>query len=151
LRRPWRSATPTAKAAKVTEAAAAAKVTETDDQRIARIVQEGITQRLVEEGALPVAETEEQRIKRLVEEGVTAAKQQLVASGQVIPGRKGLTAGGEVNEHTARVGTTEGEMPAAPPGKSWDEMHKWSTEELNQYATPGLADYVFNGRAGTVG
>ena len=57
-----------------------------------------------------------------------------------------------MNEHTARVGNAEGgDMPPAPPGKSWDEMHKWSTEELNQFATPGLADYVFRGRAGSVG
>ena len=132
-------------------APAAPPVTETSDERITRLVQEGVTKRLAEEGALPAAETEEQRVARLVEEGVTAAKQQLIAAGRVVPARKGVSPAGEVNEHTARVGNTEGEMPPAPPGKSWDEMHKWSTEELNQYATPGLADYVSRGRAGSIG
>jgi hypothetical protein len=145
-----RKAAKKAAAGKAAEAAPAAQVTETDDERIARLVEERAAARLKAEGA-PVAETEEQRIERLVEARVTAEKQRLVAEGQVVPGRKGLTSSGEVNEHTARVTSPEGEMPPAPPGKSWDEMHKWSTEELNQYATPGLADYVFRGRAGRIG
>lgn len=129
-------------------APAAPAVTETSDERIARLVEERAAARIAAEVPAAVAETEEQRIERLVEARVTAEKQRLTASGAVAPARKGLTSEGAVDEHTATVSTAGADTPPAPPGKSWDEMHKWSTEELNQYATPGLADYVFKGRAG---
>jgi hypothetical protein len=127
---------PAPAAAEAAPAAAATAVAESDDDRIARLVEERAAERLAAEA---IAETEEQRIERLVEARVTARKQELVASGQG-PARKGLTASGAVDEHTARAG---GDAPPAPPGKSWDEMHLWSTEELNQYATPQIANYIF--------
>lgn len=134
------------KAAKTAETAAPdANVTETAAPDIEKIVAERIAAQLAEQG---LTETTDQKIARLVEEGVTAAKQQLVASGQVVPGRKGLSPGGEVNEHTARVGGTEGEMPPAPPGKSWDEMHKWTSEDLDVYAGPAITRHVLKDRAG---
>lgn len=136
------------KAAKAAESAATgtATVTETDDERIARIVEERAAARLAAEVPPAVAETEEQRIARLVEARVTAEKQRLVAEGAVVPGRKGLNPAGEVNEHTARV-TPEGDMPPAPPGKSWDAMHEWSSEDLDVYAGPAITRHVLKDRA----
>lgn len=131
----------TPRPAPAAETAPATPVTETDDERIARMVDERTAARIAAE---TVAETEEQRISRLVEARVAQHKQEMIASGQVVPGRRGLEPSGAVDEHTARVTPDGGgEYPPAPPGKSWDEMHKWSTEELNQYATPQIASYIF--------
>ena len=141
------------KAAKAAESApAAAAVTETGDQRIARLQQiakEQIAAALAENApAAPAAvqESDEEMIKRLVAEGLTTVKQELVASGQVVPGRKGLSPSGQVNEHTARV-TQEGDMPPAPPGRSWDAMHEWSSDELDVYAGPSMVRHVLKDRA----
>lgn len=94
---------------------------------------------------VPVAETAEQRIERLVQEQVTARVQDLVESGQLGAGRKGLTAtapagapqaqgGGDLNEHG---------LPASWPNKP---LHEYSEAEFSRYAFPQLENYVLNGR-----
>jgi hypothetical protein len=93
----------------------------------------------------PVAETEDQRIARLVQEQVIARVQDLVESGQLGAGRKGLTetapagapqaqAGGDLNEHG---------LPASWPNKP---LHEYSEQEFSRYAFPQLENYVLNGR-----
>ena len=93
----------------------------------------------------PVAETEDQRIARLVQEQVTARVQDLVESGQLGAGRKGLTGtapagapqaqgGGDVNEHG---------LPSSWPNKP---LHEYSDAEFSRYAVPQLENYVLNGR-----
>ena len=95
--------------------------------------------------AAPVAETAEQRIERLVQEQVTARVQDLVESGQLGAGRKGLTgtapagapqaaAGADLNEHG---------LPASWPNKP---LHEYSEAEFSRYAFPQLENYVLNGR-----
>lgn len=137
------------KKAKAAESAKpAAPVTESDDERIARIVEERAAKRIADEVKPPVAETEDQRIERLVEARVTAEKQRLVAGGGVTPARKGVEA--PVNEHTAaKVGggepATNGHgLPAGWPDK---ELHKYSPDELAQYGGSVLDQHIF-GRSG---
>src|SRR5207248_1263783 len=101
-----RRARKAAKAAKAPPAEAAqapaAAVTETDDERIARIVGEKVA-------ALTPRESEEAKIERLVRERVTAAKQDLAESGAVT--RKGLVA-----EHSGGRSGSDG-LPADFPVK----------------------------------
>ena len=135
-------------AAETTSPAPAAAVTETDDQRIARLVEAQAAVRIAAEvPSVPpvgVAETEQQRVDRLVEARVIAAKQELMASGGG-PSRKGL-----VDEHTAHVG---GEAPVnshgLPAGWPDKELHTYSPDELAQFAGPVLDNYIMKGRAVT--
>ena len=97
-------------------------------------------------GAVAAAvESEEARIARLVSEQVTARVQDLVESGQLGSGRKGLT------------GTAPGAVPAVPGGSGVNEhglpegwpskpLHEYSEAEFSRYAYPQLENYVLNGR-----
>jgi hypothetical protein len=118
-----------------TAPAAGAPVTETDDQRIARIVAEKVA-------ALTVTETEEQRIDRLVREQLTTAKQQLMESGGG-PSRKGL-----VTEHSGARATGADGLPEDFPMKDgvMIPQERW-TEAQRQAVGRSLQDYVLGDKA----
>jgi hypothetical protein len=127
-----------------TAPAAPAGVAETADERVARLVEERAAARIAAEIPAPVAETEEQRIVRLVEAGVTRAKQQLVASGQITPDRKGLAVG----EHTApQVGDDWDANVHGIPGGPDKPIHKYTTEEMDRHAGPVVTRHVLRDRA----
>jgi hypothetical protein len=104
--------------------------------------------------APPVTETEEQRLARLVEAQVTERMQAMVANGDVTPTRAGLTPQGEVSENrvltgipgTAAEGLNGNGLPASWPDKP---LHQYSSEELAQYTGPVLDHHVMGGRAVT--
>jgi len=96
--------------------------------------------------AAGVAETDEQRVARLVEARVTEERQKLVASGQVDVGRKGVVrpvnetvagagAGGEMNSHG---------MPADWPDKP---LHQYTPDERDRFFGPVLTRHVLGQRA----
>lgn len=144
-----RKARKAAKRAQAAETAPAggdggAAVTETDEQRIARLVDERVTAKLAGTGQAPVQETEEQRVSRLVEERMVAERQRMAAAGQG-PGRKGL-----VTEHTART-TSDGEIPADFPMDGEGRvlpMEKWS-EPQRRAVGQQLEAYALGSRAST--
>jgi hypothetical protein len=121
---PPQAAAPAAETTKPAETSAPA-VTETDDQRIARLVQEGIA------AALPAA--------------VTAQVQEMTQQPGGTPSRKGLAAGGAVNEHTAKTtpgtpGLNAHGMPDTFPDKAPYEMSKG---EWSHHAGTEMLGYVF--------
>ncbi|MFF7881057.1 DUF6582 domain-containing protein [Streptomyces sp. NPDC020794] len=114
------AATESAPAAPVAEAAPAAPaVTETDDQRIARLVAEGIA------AAMP------QAIQEHVER-------------QGPPTRKGLAV--PVTEHTAPTG--QGGLNGQGVPSDWPDkpLHTYTDEERAQHFGPALEQHVFGGR-----
>lgn len=141
----------TAPAESAPAAPATAAVTETDEQRITRIVEAQVAAKLAESAA---AETEEARIARLVEQGVAAAKQQLTEQGGG-PGRKGLNPGGtSVNEAAGGAGTTAGpELNAHGMPRDWPDkpLHQFSSDELDQYVGPAVTRHYLGDRANLIG
>ncbi|MBS2548396.1 hypothetical protein KGQ19_16135 [Catenulispora sp. NL8] len=93
----------------------------------------------------PVAETEDQRIARLVSEQVTVRVQDLVESGQLGGGRKGLTATAPAVAPGVPSGAAlnENGLPEGWPNKP---LHEYSEAEFSRYAFPQLENYVLNGR-----
>ena len=93
----------------------------------------------------PVAETEDQRIARLVSEQVAVRVQDLVESGQLGGGRKGLTAAapGTAPGATAGAALNENGLPEGWPNKP---LHEYTEAEFSKYAFPQLENYVLNGR-----
>lgn len=141
--------TATAPAESAPAAPAPAAVTETDEQRITRIVEARVAAALAESTA---AQSEEDRINQLVEQGVAAAKQQLTEQGDG-PGRKGLNPGGtSVNE--AAGGTTAGpELNAHGMPRDWPDkpLHQFTTDELDQYVGPAVTRHYLGDRASLIG
>lgn len=144
-----RKARKAAKAKAAESAKPAATVTETDDERIARIVEERAAQRIAAEVKPAVAETEDERISRLVEQRVTAAKQDLVASGAVAVAPKGVSE--PVNEHTAKAPGAEAATNSEGLPSGWPDkpLHKYSPDELAAHAGPVLDQHIFRSRAVT--
>jgi len=129
-------------------APAAAAVTETEDERIARIVAEKVAALT----PAPVTETEDQRIARIVEAQMVIERQKITEQGGG-PGRKGLSPSGEVNEHSGvKVGGEPGMnrfgLPMEWPDKP---LHEFTGEELEQYANPVLVRHVLKDRADLIG
>jgi hypothetical protein len=124
--------------------APAAPVTETDDERIARIVNERVQAGLAEHG---LAETEEQRIARMVEERMVAERLRITAAGGGPP-RKGLEAGGEVNE-AAGQRAADGLNPTTGMPAEWGSkpLHEMSQEEFDQRTGPAVVRHVLGARA----
>ena len=124
-----RRARKAAKKAKAAESAPAAAVTETEDARIARLVEERLAAVRAESGPAAVTETEDQRIARLVEERLVAERQALTAQGAG-PSRKGL-----VTEHSAA--RADGGLPADYPVKDGElvPMEKWSEGQRRAVGT----------------
>ena len=118
-------------------ATAAAAVTETDEQRIERIVEARLTAARAEAPA--VTETEDERINRIVEARLVAERQNLTAQGAG-PSRKGL-----VTEHSAAAAS--GEIPAGFPMKDGriTPMEDWTDDERRAVGTQ-LEAYVMGGR-----
>lgn len=96
-----------------------------------------------------VTETEDQRIERLVsarlDSAVTEAVQRLTQEPGGTPSRKGLAAGGAVNEHTAKTtpgtpGLNEWGLPDTFPAKA---PHKMSKGEWSHHAGTEMLGYVF--------
>jgi hypothetical protein len=126
------------------ESAPAVTVTETDDERIARLVEERLAAARAESGPAAVTETEDQRIARVVEERLVAERQAITASGGG-PSRKGL-----VTEHSATRADNEG-VPADFPMKDGElmPMEKWS--EANRRAVGTVLQQTYLGtRAGNL-
>jgi hypothetical protein len=99
-------------------------VTETDDQRIARLVQEGIA------AALPAA--------------VTAQVQEMTQQPGGLPSRRGLAPEGAVNEHSAKVtpgepGLNEWGLPDTFPNKP---PHQYTSSEREQYLGGALVQHI---------
>ena len=94
---------------------------------------------------MPVAETEDARIARVVSEQVTARVQDLMESGTLGGGRKGLTgnAPGAAPEIPGGSGLNEHGLPSSWPNKP---LHEYSEQEFSRYAYPQLETYVLNGR-----
>jgi hypothetical protein len=93
----------------------------------------------------PVAETDDQRIARLVSEQVAVRVQDLVESGQLGGGRKGLTAAAPGTAPGAATDTAlnENGLPEGWPNKP---LHEYTEAEFSKYAFPQLENYVLNGR-----
>ena len=93
----------------------------------------------------PVAETEDQRIVRLVSEQVAVRVQDLVESGQLGGGRKGLTATapGTAPGAATDPALNENGLPEGWPNKP---LHEYTEAEFSKYAFPQLESYVLNGR-----
>jgi len=95
-------------------------------------------------------ETDEQRITRLVQEGVDAATARMVQSGQLAPGRKGIVMTAEqaaAANSGADVISEKTKMPA-----SWGDkpLHEMSHEDLIARTAPVLANHVFGERAAKI-
>ena len=134
-----RAAAPSAPSAPAESAPAApAAVTESDDERIARIVEERLAAARAAEGTAPVAETEEQRVERMVQERLTAERQAATAAGNG-PGRKGL-----VTEHSASR-ETEVSTAFMKDGQVIP-MEQW-TEDQRAAAGAALQTYILGDRA----
>ena len=136
---------PTPVAAPAETAPAAAVVTETEDQRVARLVDAAVQAQLAKANPPPVVETEEQRINRLVEARVTQAVQESVTKNGP-PARKGLTA--PVNETSQpSPGATEGlnsnGLPSDWPDKP---LHQYTAEERLRHLSPTLLQHVVGDR-----
>lgn len=125
------------------ESAPAAPVTETDDERINRIVAEQVASRLAE----GVQETDDQRIARLVEERLVTERQRLTEQGGG-PGRKGLSPSGAVNETVGAGPAGEGlnahGLPTDWPDKP---LHQFSSDELDTYVGPAVTRHYLGDRA----
>lgn len=125
--------------------AAPAAVTESDDERIARLVREGVAAELASAAA---AETEDEKVARLVREQLAAERQRLTETGNG-PGRKGLTPGGAVNEHSGAKPSGEAGMNSHGLPADWPDkpLHQYTTDEMDQYAGPALTRHVLGPRA----
>jgi hypothetical protein len=127
----------------------AASVTETEEQRIERLVAERVTAAMASAApAESVQETEEQRIDRLVAERVSAALPAAVQETvlrQGPPARKGYA--DAVTEHRAPAAegglSVEG-LPADWPSKP---LHQFTSDERRDYFGPSLEAYVLGARA----
>ena len=95
-----------------------------------------------------VTETDNDRIQRLVAEGIEQARtrivQEMVEAGNG-PTRKGLVS--PVNEHTAPA-ATEG-WPEGWPTENGSPkpLHKWTENERREHAFPALEQYVLGNRS----
>jgi hypothetical protein len=120
---PTAPAAPAAAAAAPAEAApaATAAVTETEDERIARIVEARFEARMA---------TERTRII-----------QDVVESGRG-PGRRGL-----VNERSTHLEESDGNDGVLPEGWPDKPLHKYSGEERQRFFAPQLEQYVLGSRA----
>jgi hypothetical protein len=118
--------------------AAPATVTETEDERVNRIVSERLA---AERAAAAVTETDDQRISRLVEERLVRERQEITAAGGG-PARKGL-----VTEH-AGSGGSSGEIPADFPMKNGVMIptEEW-TDDQRRAVGGQLQAYVLGDRA----
>ncbi len=132
------------KPASESAAAGDAPVTETEDQMITRLVAEQLGQ------AAPATETDEARVQRIVAERVAAAKQEMVATGQVPAVRAGLTADKPVSESGAGGGDglNEWGLPASWPNKP---PHEYTDEEAARYLDPALVRHVLGDKADLLG
>lgn len=129
------------------EAAPAPAAVETDDQRVERLVAARIAEKEAADAAAQAAqETDDERVERLAEERYQARIQQQVASGQIVPQRKGVQrptdenntgagAAGDLNEHG---------LPASWPNKP---LHKFTAEERTKYMSTAMAGHVLGDRA----
>jgi len=136
------AAAPAAEAAPAAPAAPAA-VTETEAEKVQRMVDAAIAAKFPQE-------TDEQRITRLVQEGVDAATARMVQSGQLAPGRKGIVMTAEqaaAANSGADVISEKTKMPA-----SWGDkpLHEMSHEDLIARTAPVLANHVFGERAAKI-
>lgn len=95
-----------------------------------------------------VTESEDERIARIVAERMQAERtklvQELAESGQG-PSRKGLVA--PVNEHTAPVGTQEWPEGWPTENGSPKPLHKWTDTERREHMNPAIEQYVLGSRA----
>ncbi|HMH94153.1 MAG TPA: DUF6582 domain-containing protein [Streptosporangiaceae bacterium] len=132
------AASGTAPAESAAAPAAAAAVTETEDERVGRIVSERLA---AERAAAAVTETDEARINRLVEERLVRERQEITASGGG-PARKGLVA-----EH-AGSGASSGEIPADFPMKNGAMIptEEW-TDDQRRAVGVQLERHVLGSRA----
>lgn len=106
---------------------------ETLEDKVKRLSDEALARQFPQE-------TEDEKIDRLVRENVEARAAQLVASGQIQPNRKGVVKGveetaGALNEHG---------LPASWPDKP---LHRFTPDELAQYAGPVMVGHVLGSRA----
>jgi hypothetical protein len=153
-RRARKAAKKAAQATETAPAAPAAAVTETDDERVARLVETRLAARLAEEKIqAQAAETEDERVNRLVETKMVTERQKLAESG-LGTGRKGLTTGA-VNENNAPSITGGGVpelnqhgMPKSFPDKP---LHAYSIDALRANGAPLLTGHVLGARAALLG
>jgi hypothetical protein len=121
--------------------AAAAAVTESGDERIARLVREGVAAALAADAPPQVTETEDERVKRLVSEAIVRERQEITASGGG-PARKGLVA-----EHAGSAASS-GEIPADFPMKNGAMIptEEW-TDDQRRAVGQQLERHVLGSRA----
>jgi hypothetical protein len=121
-----------------------APVEETEEQRIARIIEERLAAALPKQPE-PVQETEEQRIERLVQEKLTSALQGHVEKAGP-PARKGLIAGGATTAPVVgeNFETNANGLPAGWPDKP---LHTYTDTERQQYLLPQVEQAVMGGRS----
>jgi hypothetical protein len=135
------AATGTAPAESAPAPAAAAAVTESGDERIARLVREGVAAALAADAPPQVTETEDERVKRLVSEAIVRERQEITASGGG-PARKGLVA-----EHAGSAASS-GEIPADFPMKNGAMIptEEW-TDDQRRAVGVQLERHVLGSRA----
>lgn len=106
-----------------------------------------VTATVVEAAPVPVTETEEQRIARLVESAVQTRLTEAVQKHVELngpPTRKGLVT--QVNEHTAPAGGTGLNAQGVPSEWPDKPIHTYTDEERAQYFGPAMEDHVFGHR-----
>jgi hypothetical protein len=123
-----------------TAPAAPAAAAESEADKISRLVREAIDREMPKE-------TDDERITRLVQEGVSAARASLVQSGQVIPGRKGIVMTAEQAAAAAGGADVINESTKLPASWGDKPLHKMSTDEFNQRTGPVVVRHVLGDRA----
>jgi hypothetical protein len=128
--------TPAAPAAPVAPAAA---VSESEDDKIARLVTAALAEKF------GTNESADERIARLVQEGVDAATAAMVQSGQVNLGRKGIVK--PATESTPAAGGTGLTSFGVPSDWPQKPLHEYSPDELEQYTNPILVGRFLGNKA----
>jgi hypothetical protein len=118
--------------------AAPPAVTETEEQKIARMVGEKLAEQFP-------TETADERFTRLVQENFDAEIAKRVQSGQIDIGRKGVVRG--ANETAQGSGLTDKGVPADWPQKP---LHEYSPDEMERYANPVLVGHYLGSKAAQI-
>lgn len=133
------AATPAAPAAQAAPAAPAAAVTESEDERVARLVGEKL------DAQFGTQETDDERFQRRVSEAYDAEVARRVQAGQIDPSRKGFVKGAnESAPLSGGTGLTSFGVPADWPQKP---LHDYSPDELEQWTNPVLVGRFLGSKA----
>ena len=145
-----RNARKAAKRAAKARAAESVAARESENKRIAKLVEERVAA-AIGTPATPAApaegvqETEDQKVARLVEERLVEERQRLVATGQVSVGRTGLVT--PISEAAAALGGGGGLNEFGVPD-NWPNkpLHEYTSDERDRFMGPALVGHVLGAR-----